>query len=427
MKLQIERAIYGGAGLARADGKAVFVPYVLPGEVVEAHVVEDRGGYTQTELDSVIEPSAFRSEPPCSYFGRCGGCHYQQAAYEEQLRMKASILRETLERAGLADIPEITPVYAESFAYRNRIRLHVQHTPLALCYKQRGSHANLPVNACPIAAPLPAKALDLFRVYGEALGISQWVEKIEFFANGDASGLLISLWTRRNARFAASRLPEFLAAVRENLEVPVGIGVFSSERGKQQGRLIAQAGEKYLHYKAASYPYRVSLGSFFQVNRFLLDRLVSLVTDNAAGSTAWDLYAGVGLFARRLAKNFSQVVAVESAPSSFADLQENLKGTHHKAVAASTLDFLRRAEKQREPAPDLVVVDPPRAGLGKEVTALLGKIRSQHITYVSCDPATLSRDLFALVESGYHLRNIHMVDLFPQTFHLESVTTLSLG
>ena len=108
------------------------------------------------------------------------------------------------------------------------------------------------------------------------------------------------------------------------------------------------------------------------------------------------------------------------------DLRENLKGARHKAVAASTLDFLRRAEKQSESAPDLVVVDPPRAGLGKEVTAMLGKIHPRHITYVSCDPATLSRDLFALVESGYHLRNIHMVDLFPQTFHLESVTTLSL-
>jgi len=426
MKLQIERAIYGGAGLARVEGKAAFVPYALPGEVVEARIVEDRGGYAQAELEKVLEPSAFRSDPPCPYFGRCGGCHYQHAAYEEQLRMKASILRESLERAHVAGIPEIVPVFAEPFAYRNRIRLHLQRAPFALCYKQRGSHASLPVDVCPIAAPLPAKALDLFRAYGEAWELPQWVDEVEFFANGNASGLLISLWTQRDARSSASRLPALLAAVQGRLDMPVGIGAFSSERGKQQGRLIAQAGEGHLTYSVVSQSYCVSVGSFFQVNQLLLDRLIALVVDGAAGATAWDLYAGVGLFACQLAKGFSQVIAVESSPSSFADLRENLKGARHKAVAASTLDFLRRAEKQSESAPDLVVVDPPRAGLGKEVTTLLGKIRPGHITYVSCDPATLSRDLFALVESGYHLRNIHMVDLFPQTFHLESVTTLSL-
>jgi 23S rRNA (uracil1939-C5)-methyltransferase len=139
---------------------------------------------------------------------------------------------------------------------------------------------------------------------------------------------------------------------------------------------------------------------------------------------AWDLYAGVGLFSAALAARFERVVAVESAPSSVRDLRHNLQEKQHRVVANSTLDFLRRAGKER--APDLVVVDPPRAGLGKEVVKLLAEAHPTHVTYVSCDPATLSRDLKLLLDSGYHLRAMRMVDLFPQTFHLESVATLSL-
>ncbi len=141
---------------------------------------------------------------------------------------------------------------------------------------------------------------------------------------------------------------------------------------------------------------------------------------------AWDLYAGVGLFARTLAGRFKRVVAVEAAASSVRDLRENLGGGKHRVAAASTLEFLRKARSDGQLKPDFVVVDPPRAGLGKEVTALLAEIRPAHITYVSCDPATLSRDLKSLLDSGYQLTKLHMVDLFPQTFHLESVAMLSL-
>jgi 23S rRNA (uracil1939-C5)-methyltransferase len=427
MKLRIEKAIYGGAGLARVDGKAVFVPFALPGELVEAHVVEDRQGYAQAELDSVLEASVARAVPPCPYFESCGGCHYQHANYEEQVGIKVGILREMMERAHLDGVPEISAIHAEPLGYRNRIRLHVQREPFALCYKHRGSHAQIAVDACPIAAPFIADALEVFRLNGAAWGLQEWADEIEFFANGDATAMLVSLWTRRDVRVVAPKLAALLASAQRELPSLTGLGVFRSEQGKQQGQLIAQAGEKALIYTVAGQPYRASLGSFFQVNAFLIDRLVALVTGGHEGDTAWDLYAGVGLFARQLTAHFSQVVAVESSASSLGDLQKNLYGARHRAVAANTLDFLRRAQKQREPAPTLVVVDPPRAGLGKEVTTLLGEIRPRHITYVSCDPATLSRDLRALVESGYHLRTMHMVDLFPQTFHLESVTTLSLN
>jgi 23S rRNA (uracil1939-C5)-methyltransferase len=171
----------------------------------------------------------------------------------------------------------------------------------------------------------------------------------------------------------------------------------------------------------------VSIGSFFQVNRFLIDPLVGLVTREAAGTLAWDLYAGVGLFARHLLSSFDQVVAVESAPSSVQDLRHNLSGGAHRIVASNTLDFLRKEHASAKKRPDLVIVDPPRAGLGKEVTALLAELQPAHITYVSCDPATLSRDVKSLLDSGYSLKQLHMVDMFPQTFHLESVAMLSLN
>ncbi len=172
------------------------------------------------------------------------------------------------------------------------------------------------------------------------------------------------------------------------------------------------------------FDYRVSLGSFFQVNRFLVDGLVDLVAANRAGGQAWDLYAGVGLFSRALTSSFERVIAVESSPPSVVDLRHNLIGTSHRVVEAETAEFLKKQKPSSTP-PDLVVLDPPRAGLGAAVTRDLARTRPAEIVYVSCDPSTLSRDLAALVQSGYDLRTITMVDLFPQTFHLESVSVLT--
>ncbi len=157
------------------------------------------------------------------------------------------------------------------------------------------------------------------------------------------------------------------------------------------------------------------------MNRFLVSELLARALSAHGGGSAWDLYAGVGLFSVALASGFEKVTAVESAASSVRDLRENLKGKQHRVVAASTLDFLKKPHNDK---PDFVIVDPPRAGLGKEVTALLSQIGPPKLTYISCDPATLSRDLQSLLHSGYHLTNITLIDLFPQTFHLETVAEL---
>ncbi|MGA7522067.1 MAG: 23S rRNA (uracil(1939)-C(5))-methyltransferase RlmD [Acidobacteriaceae bacterium] len=422
MKLRIEKAIYGGAGLGRAEGKAVFVPFALPGEMVEAAIAEENKSYATAELVEVLEPSGDRRAAPCPYFGACGGCHYQHAEYAAQVEMKRAILRETLERARIREIPEIEAVTGEPFGYRNRVRLHVEKNPFHLCYKRRNSHVNLVVEVCPIAAPVLEAALAVLNREGEGLGLGAWVREVELFTDDAQAAVLVGLWTERPQQEAAQDMEKCWRQLQKMLPALVGAGVFSTERGATTGRLLAQAGEGALVYRAGARGYRVSLGSFFQVNRFLVDRLVELVTGGTKGETAWDLYAGVGLFSLALTEGFGEVVAVESGGAAVRDLRENLRGSRHRVVSAETAAFLRRAKG----TPDLVVVDPPRAGLGREVTTLLGNVRARNVTYVSCDPATLSRDVAALLESGYRLAKMHLVDLFPQTFHLESVTHLTL-
>jgi 23S rRNA (uracil1939-C5)-methyltransferase len=427
MKLRIEKAIYGGSGLARIGegelaGKTVFVPLTLRGELVEAHIAEDKRSFINAEADSVLEPSPHRATLNCPYFGSCGGCSYQHAEYAHQLQIKTAILREALERAHLPSLPDIATLSRHPWNYRNRIRLHLQASPFALCYRERRSNKLLVVAKCPIAAPLLEKAIAVVTENGASLRLAEFCDEIEFFA-ADEGSLLASFITGRNDRDAHTRLVEICRALKQAMPELQGAALFLSQH-KQLPRTIQSWGDGSLVYKVAGYGYRVSLGSFFQVNCLLVDALVKLVVDGRKGRLVWDLYAGVGLFARALVDNFERVIAVESSAASTADLRLNLEGTSHRVVQASTLDFLQK-QKSSAPPPDLVVVDPPRAGLGSAITTLLSQIGPAEIVYVSCDPATLSRDLAALVNSGYDLRTITMVDMFPQTFHLESVSVLT--
>lgn len=424
MKLRIEKPIYGGAGLARHEGKAVFVPFTLPGESVEAALTSDHGSYANAGLVNVLEPSCFRARPSCPHYGDCGGCHYQHAAYPHQLEIKSQILRESLERARITGIPAIDTLAAEPLAYRNRIRLHIDPATSQLAYKRRASSRNLIVTACPIAAPVLQTALHNLQSSAATLQLNKHFTEIELFTSAAQDFILISLFASTAPRPAALALEALWPRLQSVIPQLTGAALFTIDKPRQPGRLFAHHGQPLLTYIAAGRNYRVSAGAFFQVNRFLIDPLVDLVTQSASGTLAWDLYAGVGLFSAALAARFSQVIAVESAPGSVHNLRHNLRGTLSRVAASTTLDFLRLAAKQ--PAPDLVVVDPPRSGLGKQVTALLAAVRPAHITYVSCDPATLSRDLKSLLDSGYHLISMRMIDLFPQTFHLESVATLAL-
>ena len=431
MKLRIEKAVYGGAGLGHAPegdglaGKTIFVPITLPGELVECEITEDRRSFANARVTKILEPSATRVTPPCEYFPVCGGCHYQHASYEAQLAMKRSILFETLTHAGIPLKEEsIATIAGEPLGYRNRIRLHIRFGDCALCYREAGSHRDVPVDHCPIASPLLQQALRVFPEIAMHSGLESGLfDEIELFTNADADTLLLSLWTTKG-NAATRALPILCEAVQEALPALRGALLFQVETQKGQGRQQAAWGDTWLTYTVNDQAYRVRAGSFFQVNRFVLPHLLNHVTTGRSGHIAWDLYAGAGLFSAALAQSFEQVVAVESAGSSARDLRANLPGKQHRVVASSTLDFLQ-SHTPDKPRPDLVIVDPPRAGLGKDVTTLLAQIGPRQLTYVSCDPATLARDVQWLLHFDYHLETITLVDLFPQTFHLETVITLS--
>lgn len=436
MRVRIDKAVYRGDSLGRAeDGRAVFVPFVLSGELVEVSPVSGRGD--EVGLVSVLEASEQRVAPRCVHFGACGGCQYQHAAYGEQLRLKRAVLEETMARAGVMRLPEVRVHAGEAWEYRNRVRLRLEVVDgqLRLGYNRRGSNDFLPVVECPIAAPLlPRAATMLLRMarMDETVGrVLRQAEEVEFFCDADEMRLGMTLISERGGGpgggagpVSAAGFERMGAGLRMLLPQLTGAGWVEAAPGGKD-RVLARWGADGIEYEAAGRSYWVTRGGFFQVNRWLLDELVQLVTGGRWGLVAWDLYAGIGLFSRVLAGEFAAVTAVEASPGAASDLRRAMArlGPQHRTVAGTVVEFLRRAVIERE-RPELVVLDPPRAGAGAEVCSILGRIGASEITYVSCDPTTLSRDLKALLDSGYDLAELHLVDLFPQTFHLETVAVL---
>ena len=440
MQLEIEKLVYGGDGLARlpADehgrGKTVFLPFVLPGEKIEASVVESRPGFVRAQLENVITPSPERVEPGCSYFGHCGGCHYQHIDYAAQLRHKAEILRETLRRTAKFELQHDIELHsAEPWGYRNRTRMHVRHQPeFALGYFRYNSHDLLAGGE--LSYQLAADQS------GDCRGLEAWPRRrnprICFMAfsssptttTATSAGSLYS--SRQRCRKIASHSPPRCMTA---LPQVAGVVVFATstveDESRQRSPLTSTHAEPSqpiggdsLLYHAVEHDYRVSGGSFFQTNRHLIDQLVKVVVGHHTGRAALDLYAGAGLFTHHLARNFDQVMAVEASPHSFADLRHNVP-PNVKCMRSTTEAFL--AERAAKLAPDRIVVDPPRPGLGEKAAKALGRMSASHVTYVSCDPATLSRDLRVLLESGYRVEQTHLVDMFPQTYHMETVLHLA--
>ena len=424
----IEKPIYGGAFLARVEGKAIFVPLTLPGEQARIRITDDKGAYATAEPEQIMAAVPERVAPACHHFGACGGCHYQHASYAAQLDFKQAILRETLARAGVAVPVEISVLAvsseAQSWSYRNRIRLafDAEGNP---GYRGRRSHAIVPIAECPIAAPLLVSSALIFADVSRKFSPALRPTELSLFTNPDESAMLATINT---ASAAPNQFEDFGSAVAEKIPAIKGVDLVSqaapNKKSAGHPRTTARWGEPSISYRAAGFDYRVDHGAFFQVNRWLVDGLVEKVCGDYRGSLAWDLFAGVGLFARQLTARFDQVIAVESAPPAVVSLEENLRGTTGSAVRASTFDFLRDNSKPETAPPDLIILDPPRTGLGPHITTLLATIGAPAIVYVSCDPATLARDLRALLASGYAIHSVTLADLFPHTFHLETVVHL---
>jgi 23S rRNA (uracil1939-C5)-methyltransferase len=380
--VQIEKWVYGGEGLARIDGRVVLVPFVLPGESARVEL----GARVHAELTEVLTPASGRVEPPCPLFEVCGGCHYQHAPYEFQLARKVEILREQLQRVGKIKFDgEIAVISGPPLGYRNRVQLHIAEGKIG--YVAARSHEVVPVEGeCPVASPRLNQALAAMR---ERLGdprFPKFVHSLELFTN----------------------------------ETDVQVNVIEADQKVARRFYDWCESAVAIDYPTSLGKFRVSPQSFFQVNRFLVERLVEAAIGAHAGETALDLYAGVGLFALPLSRKFRSVTAVEAASSAARDLEVNAAtaGLAIQIERARVEDYLATLNK----APDFVLADPPRAGLGKAVVERLAKLTPERLTIVACDPATLARDVAGL--TAYEIESLTLVDLFPQTYHMETVAHL---
>jgi 23S rRNA (uracil1939-C5)-methyltransferase len=425
MEVKIEKLVYGGDGLAHHEGQTVFVPLVLPGELVSIAPAERKKKFVRGRLERVVEAAPERVPAPCPYFGRCGGCHYQHIPYDAQIRYKTDILRETLGRIGRVrwDGP-IGSHASPPFGYRNRTQWKIRTAqedsavPAGIGYFEAGSTRLCAVDECAILSPRLGETLAKLRtlVAGKTLPA---IDEIEAFTDAADERVLLNL--------SAERLTESPEALASALRValPWVESILVQDRRADKFELF---GPGYLSYSAGGTNFRVGHLSFFQVNRFLIDALVEAVIGDSKGRLALDLFAGVGLFTVALTKRFDRVIGVESNLAATKDLEVNLQSsggvspTHRHATAEA---FLSHWQER----PDLVVLDPPRAGVEPETLTRLKKLAPWRINYLSCDPATLARDLAALVGSQeqpglYEIRDINLFDIFPQTYHMEALVRL---
>jgi 23S rRNA (uracil1939-C5)-methyltransferase len=381
--ITIEKLVYGGEGLARVDGRVVLTPFVLPGE----QATVERKDELHSRLLTVEQAAPARVEPGCPYFGTCGGCHYQHANYEYQLDQKVAILHEVMRRVGKFEAPgNIQVISGPEWQYRNRSQFHIRGGRLG--YLKTGSHELVAIEKCPISSPMLNKCIVVLNEMLKDRRFPQFVKEIEIFTNETETQLNVLQTERPVARsffdWAAERIPGYV-----------------------DGPIIYQG-------------FRVSYKSFFQVNRFLVDQLVEAALGDASGGQAIDLYAGVGLFSWSMIGRFERVTAVESSAAAVADMIHNVPKA--EAVRSSVDEYLSTMVNP----PEFVLADPPRSGLGKHAVRHLLRIKPKRIHIVACDPATLARDMSQFLAAGYQIEHMMLVDLFPQTYHLETIVRLSL-
>jgi len=410
------KLVYGGEALGFQGGRTVLAPRVLPGERAEVEEVRRQKGVVHARPLRILEPSRERIEPLCGYFGRCGGCQYQHLPHAAQVVAKTEILRETLRRLGQVKWESPIPAHSgPAWNYRNQAQLKVGKPPdgnAALGFFEAESNRLISIDACPILSPRLNALLAVLRSepWISEVAISR---EVGLLADDRDENVMLTLAGSWNAQEAESLAQKCLAELD---------GVTTVAIAQDSG--VKVFGEPHLTYRVAEFAYRVSPTAFFQSSRFLLSELVTAVRGEASGVVAIDFYAGVGLFTLPLAGRFDQVIAVEAHPQAAADLAANARavpGKKIRAAAATAFDFLRRCAQME---PDLVVMDPPRAGVGAPTLKLLLALRPKRLHYVSCSPPTLARDLGFLLQHGYSLDSLELFDCFPQTYHIESLARL---
>jgi 23S rRNA (uracil1939-C5)-methyltransferase len=429
-RVTIESLAHGGDGVGRLpDGRTTFVAYACPGDELLVRTTEDHGRWTRAVIEEIVEPSSDRVEPPCPYFGECGGCQWQHIAYGLQASAKRQTLVDALTRIGGIAEPTVDGIVASpsSYGYRNKIELSVQRTArgLALGFARQHSRDVLPIDACLL---LPKRAAGLPKAFAGALRFlsSRGAEGIirASLRVSSAGEIAADLWTAGGPfpRSAAARVLGESTRARSITRTIL--------RGEPDHRDISQvevlAGSGLWHETLGDDHFAVSAPTFFQVNsgaaELLRDQARAMMGADGTSRIA-DLYAGAGTFTLPLSRLAGEVVAVESSRYALGDLRRNLDEADLDADivpgdAAYALPGLGRF--------DGALIDPPRAGLSDKAMRALENARIPRLVYVSCDPATLARDVARLAAFGYSATRFVPVDLFPQTYHLETVALLEL-
>ena len=421
--INVERIIPGGRGLGFHEGRAVFVPFSVPGDRVRVLESRDRNSYLEVLVSEVIESAPLRIIPPCPYFGNCGGCDFQQMSYEQQLLSKKGILLDALKHIGKIDWPPsriaITP--SPPLNYRNRLQVKIvpSENDFSFGFYQTGSHRICIVDQCLISTePLWNFLQALRQAIGRVPHIAESLDEIEIL-QGDGEEFLVNLKLKKEL---ASWDCLYQDSIRE---IPKwdGSTFYVSLPSGYSHRV---SGRGYIWKTVGEEKYRVSQGAFFQVNEPLLPALRDLVISDYSGKRALDLFCGVGFFSLALAKVFEEVLAVEVNPVAGLDLEENLRAnriTNCRYSPGDVKKFLRE-EGPKLGAVDLILIDPPRPGLPQRDIHSVAGLGARDFVYVSCDPSTLARDLKILLSHDYRIYSLDLIDLFPQTHHLETVARL---
>lgn len=421
-KVRIEKLIEGGYGLARMNGQVIFVPFTLPGEEALVHPKENRKGFIQAEPVQILSPSPKRIPAPCELFKKCGGCQFQHIDPLYQAGLKTSIFKETLMRIGKIEPSPICNIILSphSYHYRNRCQIRVEHQKgqNLLGYYAFRTHRLVPVENCPLLDPVLNETLyTLSKILRAPFNIPG-LRKIHIQLSPENHKILVSLFIAGKPPYPMEQLNE---QFKQSLPL-AGCSVFSS-LGREQ------FGENHLYYRLAGLTLKAQESTFVQVNWDLNKRLLETVlkySEPLRNLTVLDLFSGMGNFSLPLAKAGAQVTGVDENPSSIQDAIENAKKNNISNCRFFTANLNQGIPKNLSTRGQhhLLLLDPPRDGLSKNLIKKIIELSFPKIIYISCSSSTLARDLNLLLQNHYRLKTVQPFDFFPQTSHLETVSLL---
>ena len=404
--------VYGGECLGRLpDGRAIFAPFVLPGELADVEITENKERFARGRVLELLEASPNRVTPPCPYFSFCGGCHYQHLGYAQQLSLKKGLVEDQLQRIGkFSDLPEIQITASPTpFGYRNQAQFHPTRaedaeTTSRLGFKRAASDEVLPIEKCLL---IPDEMNELLSQI--EMDVDSGIARVGMRLDSEGEIMLVF-------EGEADEPPELF------IDLPVSSTYLSPD-----GRSLNLGGNDALVYRVLGKEFLVSPESFFQVNLPVAEEMVSHVLTLIEGRenlSILELYSGVGLFSRFLAPHAKSLTAIESSPSACFDFAGNLDEFENISLYEGAVESLLPEILEQIKPVDLVVLDPPRSGLHAKARQALIDLNPREIIYISCDPSTLARDLKQLCAAGYSLHSVRAFDIFPQTAHVETMTVL---